>query len=91
MSNIINFTPLDDLKEEIERLRKEIADKYMERDTLLHHTCKKIETDYILCFGTLEFQSYEAEVKYRRLKRKFELIMIRKNSLWKNHKKRNKR
>lgn len=79
MSKIIKFTPLNDLKEKIERLRKEISDKYLERDTLIHHTCKNIEAEYILLFGNLEYKAYESELKYRRLKRKFELIMIRKN------------
>ena len=41
--------------------------------------CKNIEMEYMLKVGGLEYQAYEAECAFLRLKRKVELIQAKKN------------
>ena len=81
---IIPFPDFQKFKEEIEKLRTELSMLVLERDELRFVICKNIEMEYIemeymLKIGGLEYQAYEAECTFLRLKRKVELIQAKKN------------
>ena len=76
---IIPFPDFQKLKEEIEKLRTELSMLVLERDELRFVICKNIEMEYMLKIGGLEYQAYEAECTFLRLKRKVELIQAKKN------------
>lgn len=78
-STIIPFPDFQKLKEEIEKLRTELSMLVLERDELRFVICKNIEMEYMLKAGGLEYQAYEAECAFLRLKRKVELIQAKKN------------
>ena len=78
-STIIPFPDFQKLKEEIEKLRTELSMLVLERDELRFVICKNIEMEYMLKVGGLEYQAYEAECAFLRLKRKVELIQAKKN------------
>ena len=71
---IIPFPDFQKLKEEIEKLRKELSMLVLERDELRFVICKNIEMEYMLKVGGLEYQAYEAECAFLRLKRKVEPV-----------------
>lgn len=79
MSDIIVFPDLENLKNEVLRLRTELSMFLSERDELQFVICKNIETAYMLELGALEYRAYEAQCKALRLKRKIELIQAKKN------------
>lgn len=79
MSKIIELPVYKDLKEEIKKDKLEISEKVIERDNLLYHVCKNIENEYIYKFGDLEYRAYELEVKYRRLRKKLEILIYNRN------------
>ena len=58
---------------DIKQLKEDIASLYEEKDELLYHTCKIIETEYMSKIGVLEYKLYEFQCKILRLKRKIEL------------------
>lgn len=64
---------------EVEKLRISLSMLVLERDELRYITCKNIETQYMLRFGTAEYKVYQAECTYLRLKRQLELIQMRLN------------
>lgn len=75
---IIPFPDFQKLKEEIEKLRTELSILVLERDELRFVICKNIEMEYVLKIGGLEYQAYEAECTFLRLKRKVELIQAKR-------------
>lgn len=78
-SIIILHPDFEKLKMDVDKLRIELSMLVLERDNLLYHECKNIETAYMLSIGTLEYKVYEIECGIYRLKRKMELIQARKN------------
>ena len=67
------------LKSAVAKLRAELSMLVLERDELVHHECKNIETAYMLALGALEYKVFEAECTLVRLKRKTALIQACKN------------
>jgi hypothetical protein len=49
------------LTEDIQILQDEINALVLDRDNLLYHICKNIETEYMLKIGALEYKVYEAQ------------------------------
>jgi hypothetical protein len=79
-NNIIILHPdIEKLKSEVEKLRTELSMLVFERDKLLHHECKNIETVYMLSVGAFEYKIYEIECAILRQKRKIELIQTKIN------------
>ena len=76
MSNVIINPEYLKLIEEIKQLKEDIASLYEEKDELVYHTCKNIETEYMSKVGVLEYKLYEFQCKILRLKRKIELYQI---------------
>ena len=68
-----------EMQKRMEQLRVEISMAIQERDHLVLHECKNIESGYLLKFGALEYQVYSLECDYLRLKRKLELIIAKRN------------
>jgi len=79
VNGIILSPEYQKLTEELERLRTELSMLMLERDNLLHVTCKNIEMYYMLKLGNLEYKVFQAQCAYLRLKRKLELIQAKKN------------
>ena len=79
MNNIIEFPDYKALREEVDQLRKNLADVVVQRDELKHIACKNIEAQYMLEIGTFEYKAYQTYCDYLRLRRKAELIQARKN------------
>ena len=67
------------LREDVERLRAELLALLLERDELVHVTCRNIEMRYMLTLGALEYKAYELHCTVLRLKRKIEMIQARRN------------
>ncbi len=78
-ANIIIFPDYEKLKNEVEKIRIELSMLLLERDELQFVTCKNIETEYMLKFGSIEYKAYEAQCTALRLKRKIELMQAKKN------------
>ena len=78
-SAIIPFPELDNIKENLEKLRTELSMLVLERDELIYVICKNLEMTYMLTFGGLEYKIYEMECALLRLKRKAELIQAKIN------------
>lgn len=62
------------LKLEIVRSLERLTSLIVERDTLVHRTCKVVETDYMLKVGALQYSLKQSEYVVRRLRRKIELL-----------------
>lgn len=78
-NNIILFPDFQKLKEEVDKLRVELSMLVLERDELRFVKCKNIEMTYMLKLGSIEYNAFEAQCNYLRLKRKVELIQAKKN------------
>ena len=78
MANIELSQEYENLKNEIKELEKIFAEEIFKRDELEYKTCKYIKTKYMVEIGGLEYEVYSLYCKYRRLRRKAELIQIRK-------------
>ena len=78
-NSIIPFQGFEELQAAVDQLRAEISMLHLEHDELLHVECKNIETAYMLAIGGLEYKAYEIECAILRLKRKAELIQVKKN------------
>ena len=78
MANIELSQEYENLKNEIKDLEKIFAEEIFKRDELEYKTCKYIKTKYMVEIGGLEYEVYSLYCKYRRLRRKAELIQIRK-------------
>ncbi|EGS30697.1 DnaJ domain protein [Peptoniphilus sp. oral taxon 375 str. F0436] len=61
------------------KAKKTLEDLLLERDNLLYITCENIKTAYMLTFGSLEYKLYQAYCQYLRLRRKKDLIQVKKN------------
>lgn len=79
MGQIIEFPDSKKLKETIRKLRKQLEDLVLERDELRFVVCENIKTAYMLIFGGLEYNLYEAYCKFLRLRRKKEMIQAKVN------------
>lgn len=77
--NVIIFPDFEKLKSENEKMRTELSMLLLERDELQFVICKNIETEYMLKLGSIEYKAYQAECAALRLKRKIELIQVKKN------------
>ena len=78
-ADVIVFPDFEKLKSEVEKLRTELSMLLLERDELQFVICKNIETAYMLSLGSIEYKAYEAQCAALRLKRKIELIQVKKN------------
>ncbi|NLA04673.1 MAG: hypothetical protein GX881_03025 [Firmicutes bacterium] len=78
-NSIIPFQGFEELQAAVDQLRAKISMLHLEHDELLHVECKNIETAYMLAIGGLEYKAYEIECAILRLKRKAELIQVKKN------------
>lgn len=78
-NEIMPFESKENILEEIKKLKIELSMKILERDNLELHEGKAIENAYILTFGELEYKVINAENKFRRLRRKLELIVFKVN------------
>lgn len=79
MSDIIISPEYLKLIEEIKQLKEDIASLYEEKDELIYHICRNIETEYMSKVGVLEYKLFEFQCKILRLKRKIELYQIKIN------------
>lgn len=78
-ADIILFPDYQKLREEVDKLRIEISMLVLEKDELEYSECRNIETEYMLTFGSLEYQVYEARCEVLRMKRKIDIIQARLN------------
>ena len=76
---MIIFPEFAALRDEVQKLRTELSILVLERDELRYVECRNIETAYLMKLGALEYQAFEAQCAYLRLKRKAELIQARRN------------
>lgn len=79
MSDVIISPEYLKLVEDVRQLREDIASLYEEKDELVYHICKNIETEYMSKVGVLEYKLFEFQCKILRLKRKIELYQIKIN------------
>ncbi len=79
MGEIIEFPAYKEAKEKITELKKTLTDLVYEKDNLKFVICENIKTQYMLNFGSLEYNLYKAYCKYLRLRRKKEMIQAKKN------------
>lgn len=76
MSDIILNPEYQKLNKEIKKIKQDVADLYEEKDELVFHICKNIETEYMSKIGVLEYKLYEYQCRLLRLKRKIELYQM---------------
>jgi hypothetical protein len=76
---LIPHPDYEKLTADIQTLQEEINALVLDRDELLYHVCKNIETEYMLKIGALEYKVYEAQCNILRLKRKIEIIQSKIN------------
>ncbi|MEX2784586.1 molecular chaperone DnaJ [Streptococcus sp. H49] len=67
------------LREELKRLKEKLASLCYERDELLFIVCKNVETEFMLRIGYLEYEVFQAQSHYLRLKRKYEWVQAKQN------------
>lgn len=79
MSEIIISPEYLKLIEEVKQLKEDIVSLYEEKDELIYHICRNIETEYMSKVGVLEYKLYEFQCKILRLKRKIELYQMKIN------------
>lgn len=79
MENIILSPEYLKLIEEVKQLKEDIASLYEEKDELVYHICRNIETEYMSKVGVLEYKLFKFQCKILRLKRKIELYQIKIN------------
>ena len=77
--SIIIFPYFGELQDGIEKLRKELAMMVLELDQLRLVECKNIEMAYWFVLGGLEYNAYKAQCRFLRLRRKIDLIQMKKN------------
>lgn len=77
-TKVIVFPDFQKLKDRVEALRTELSMVMLERDELRFVICKNIEAEYMITLGGLEYKVYEAQCVVLRLKRKVELIQIKR-------------
>jgi len=74
MNEIIRNPEYDDLLSLIQQLETELAELVYDRDRLLYHICPKLQTEYMLSIGKLEYAVFEYQCKILRTKRKIDII-----------------
>jgi hypothetical protein len=74
MNDIIINPEYDDLLSLIQQLETELAELVYDRDILLYHVCPKLQTEYMLSIGKLEYAVFEYQCKILRSKRKIDII-----------------
>jgi len=74
MNDIIRNPEYDDLLSLIQQLETELAELVYDRDKLLYHICPKLQTEYMLSIGKLEYAVFEYQCKILRTKRKIDII-----------------
>lgn len=65
---------------EFKKLKNELSDLILIHHELLLQICPNIEREYLLNFGSLEYELYRKDVKLSMLKRKLQLIRIQINN-----------
>jgi hypothetical protein len=58
----------------IQQLETKLAELVYDRDKLLYHICPKLQTEYMLTIGKLEYAIFEYQCKILRTKRKIDII-----------------
>lgn len=76
---IIQLASKGSLEEELAELKVQLATLLSERDDLLLHICKNIEMEFMLKIGRLEYEAFQAQCNYLRVKRKCEMLQALKN------------
>jgi hypothetical protein len=61
-------------QQEIRALKQELADLFLEHHDLAFHQRGRIEAEYMMKIGSLEYKAFELQCKVQRLQRKIELI-----------------
>jgi hypothetical protein len=74
MNDIARNPEYDDLLSLIQKLETELAELVHDRDKLLYHICPKLQTEYMLKIGKLEYAIFEYQCKILRTKRKIDII-----------------
>ena len=74
MDEIIMHPEYVKLVQDVNEMRNEIAILYEERNDLVFHECPRLDTEYSLKIGHLEFAIFEKEYNLLRIKRKNEII-----------------
>ncbi|MDR0302529.1 MAG: hypothetical protein LBI04_09500, partial [Treponema sp.] len=74
MNDIARNPEYDDLLTLIQKLETELAELVHDRDKLLYHVCPKLQTEYMLKIGKLEYAVFEYQCKILRIKRKIDII-----------------
>jgi hypothetical protein len=74
MNEIIRNPEYEDLLSLIHQLEAELSELVYDRDVLLYHICPKLQTEYMLSIGKLEYAVYEYQCKILRAKRKIDII-----------------
>ncbi|RXK17305.1 molecular chaperone DnaJ [Macrococcus sp. DPC7161] len=77
--HLIAFPDLEHLSASIKQLKAELSTLILEHDELLFIQCRNIEMQYSLLFGELEYKAFEKQCESQRLKRKIDLIQMKKN------------
>ena len=68
------------LQNEVKKLRAKLAERLLERDSLVFIECKRIEMAYMRDVGHLEYKAYELQSTVLRYKRKIEMIQSYKQN-----------
>lgn len=79
MGKIIEFPDEKKLKEKVKELKSNLEDLIFEKNNLQFVICENIKMEYMIIFGSLEYEIYEAYCKYLRLRRKKEMVQAKKN------------
>jgi hypothetical protein len=74
MSDIIKNLEYEKFVSSIQELETELACLVYDRDLLLYHACPKLQTEYMLKIGKLEYAVFEYQCNILRVKRKIEII-----------------
>jgi hypothetical protein len=74
MNEIAKNPEYENLLSSIQELETELAELVYGRDKLLYHICPKLQTEYLLKIGKLEYAIFECQCKILRTKRKIEVI-----------------
>ncbi|MDR2510800.1 MAG: hypothetical protein LBC77_09180, partial [Spirochaetaceae bacterium] len=74
MAEIIRSPEYEKLVSSVYELEEELAGLLHERDQLLFHICPKIQADYMLKIGKIEYAIFDYQCRILRIKRKIELI-----------------
>jgi hypothetical protein len=79
MNHLTPYPEFQALLSSIQSLETELSDLVYERDNLNYHVCPKIQTEYMLKIGKLEYSIFEYQCNILRIKRKIEIIQAALN------------